>query len=220
MPSVVFQPKGLLATEAAVTIPFGGAHPIAVNSHFYEFIDENGVVHPIEGLRESGVYEVIVTTGGGLWRYRLGDQVRVTGFVGRTPSLSFLGRTGLVSDLVGEKLTEAFVAEALRETWKEYPSTPSFAMLAPDSSSRYSLFVEGHCSDDLAPRLDAALCRNPAYSYGRKLGQLELPRVIKIRTGAYSSYIAREVRFGRVAGEIKPVALSPRKNWASEFSVH
>jgi hypothetical protein len=220
MPSVAFQSKGLLATEAAVTIPFCGAHPIAVNSHFYEFIDENGVVHPIEGLRESGVYEVIVTTGGGLWRYRLGDQVKVTGFVGRTPSVCFLGRTGLVSDLVGEKLTEAFVAEALRETWREYPSIPSFAMLAPESSSCYSLYVEGYCSDDLAQRLDAALCRNPAYAYGRKLGQLDVPRVVKIRTGAHRSFIATEVRRGRVAGEIKPVALSPRRNWAAEFSVY
>jgi len=219
MPSVALQPKGLLATEAAVTIPFCGGHPVAVNSHFYEFVDENGKIHPIEGLRESGVYEVIVTTGGGLWRYRLGDQVKVAGFVGRTPSLCFLGRTGLVSDLIGEKLTEAFVAEALRETWSVYPDKPSFAMLAPESSSRYSLFVEGHCNDDLASRLDVALCRNPAYSYGRRLGQLELPRVVRIQTGAYRTYLATEVRHGRVAGEIKPVALSARMDWAAEFSV-
>jgi hypothetical protein len=48
---VFIQAKGLLATEAFVTIPFAGMHPLAVCSHFYEFVDEGGGVHLAEELR-------------------------------------------------------------------------------------------------------------------------------------------------------------------------
>lgn len=52
----------------------------------------------------------MITTAGGLYRYDLGDQIRCIGHQGATPRLVFEGRAGLVSDLVGEKLNEAFVA--------------------------------------------------------------------------------------------------------------
>jgi hypothetical protein len=42
LPDVEFQPKGLLATEAFVTIPFRGAWPVAIRSHFFEFLEEDG----------------------------------------------------------------------------------------------------------------------------------------------------------------------------------
>lgn len=106
-PNVSVQPKGLLATEAFVTIPFDGKRPLAINSHFFEFIDEQGRVHLAHEVRANQTYEVIITTAGGLWRYRMGDTVQVTGFLGQTPSLRFLGRSGNVSDLFGEKLSES-----------------------------------------------------------------------------------------------------------------
>ena len=112
-PNVTLQPKGLLATEAFVTIPFAGLQPVAVRSHFFEFVDDAGAVHRVHELRAGQTYEVIVTTAGGLWRYRLRDSVRVTGFIGQTPALQFLGRNGNVSDLFGEKLSEAFVTQAI-----------------------------------------------------------------------------------------------------------
>ncbi|HWB58830.1 MAG TPA: GH3 auxin-responsive promoter family protein, partial [Chthoniobacteraceae bacterium] len=89
-PSAHIQSKGLLATEGFVTLPFAGAYPLAVCSHFFEFIDERGEIRAAHELQAGGIYEVVVTTGGGLWRYRLGDQVEVTHFIGKTPSLRFL----------------------------------------------------------------------------------------------------------------------------------
>jgi hypothetical protein len=58
--------RGLLATEAFVTIPFSNSWPLAVCSHFFEFIDEQGAVHLAGELRENEIYEVVVTTAGGL----------------------------------------------------------------------------------------------------------------------------------------------------------
>ncbi|HXA79779.1 MAG TPA: GH3 auxin-responsive promoter family protein [Opitutaceae bacterium] len=222
IPHVTIQPKGLLATEAVITIPFSGKYPVALGSHFFEFIDERGAIRQVHELRETGIYEVVVTTGGGLWRYRLGDQVEVTGFLERTPSLRFIGRAGLVSDRFGEKLSEAFVSHALREAWAGMPTMASFAMLAPEETSpiqsHYTLYVEGAFPDDIPARLDVALSQNPHYAYCRDLGQLHPPRIFKIDAQAYDVFVAAEMRRGMRLGEIKPIALSLRTDWSQHFS--
>jgi hypothetical protein len=222
IPHVAIQPKGLLATEAVITIPFGGKYPVALGSHFFEFIDEHGAIRQVHELRKTGIYEVVVTTGGGLWRYRLGDKVEVTGFLERTPSLRLIGRAGLVSDRFGEKLSEAFVSHALREAWAGLPTMPAFAMLAPEEGSpiqsHYTLYVEGAFPDDIPVRLDAALSQNPHYAYCRDLGQLHTPRIFRIDAQAYESFVAIEMRRGMRLGDIKPIALSLRTDWSRHFA--
>src|SRR5256885_11782413 len=44
LPGVRIQPKGLIATEAFVTLPFAGATPLAIRSHFFEFRRDDGKV--------------------------------------------------------------------------------------------------------------------------------------------------------------------------------
>ena len=105
-PTTAIQGKGLLATEACVSLPLAaGRGPVlAVRSHFFEFTTDDGrclAAHEVEAGTE---YSVVVTTGGGLYRYRLEDRVLVTGFLGTTPTLRFLGKAGHVCDRYGEKL--------------------------------------------------------------------------------------------------------------------
>jgi len=189
---IVVQRKGLLATEAFVTVPFAGLHPLAICSHFFEFVDEQGGVHLADELREQETYEVLVTTAGGLWRYRLGDSVRVTGFIGRTPSLEFLGRVGNVSDLFGEKLSEKFVSTAIEQTIAHCGATARFVLLAPDEDERaYTLYIEGGFPPDVAEVLDAALRENPQYALCRDLGQLLAVRMFAIAEGGYETFVHR-----------------------------
>src|SRR5207247_2121234 len=134
--------------------------------------DAENQVHLVQDLQAGQDYEVVVTTGGGLWRYRLRDQVRVMGFLGKTPCLQFLGRTGNISDRFGEKLSEAFVAQVIEEALANRP-VPSFAFLAPDedhSGCRYTLYVEGDIQSEVASRLDTLLRANPHYAWCRELG--------------------------------------------------
>lgn len=42
IPWARLQPKGLMATEGIVTIPFRGLHPMAIRSHFFEFMAPDG----------------------------------------------------------------------------------------------------------------------------------------------------------------------------------
>jgi hypothetical protein len=219
IPDVTIEPKGLLATECAVTVPFLGQRPVAVRSHFFEFIDERGRIRRLHELTPNGIYELVVTTAGGLWRYRLGDLVEVNGCVGRTPALHFLGRNGNVSDRFGEKLSEAFVARAIEETVDS--ESARFAMLAPDDSGTgigYTLYVEGETRPALAENLDRALRRNPHYAWCRDFGQLQPLRVFRIHGRAYEEFVARQMARGARLGEIKPCPLSGETDWSSRFS--
>lgn len=220
-PGVAIQPKGLLATEAFVTFPFAGSYPVAVRSHVFEFIDEAGDVLPVHALRPGSTYEVAVTTSGGLWRYRLGDRVVVTGFAGATPALGFAGRGRDVSDLCGEKLSEPFVASVLAKIFAGQTARVRFALLAPEKESGvwgYTLFVEGEISAEVGESLERALCDNPHYAYCRELGQLRATRCFKIAGQGYETFAATEMEAGRRLGDIKPVALSQRTDWRARFS--
>ena len=219
-PNVFLQPKGLLATEAVVTIPFAGQQVLAVTSHFFEFLDAGGRVRLAHELQQSEEYEVIVTTGGGLCRYRLHDRVLVTGFLQKTPALRFLGRTGNVSDRCGEKLSEAFVTRVIQELIGSLHSVPRFALLAPDenqSELRYTLYLEGDAPPEIAEHLDDLLRQNPHYALSRDLGQLRPPGLFLISACAYDALAARESSRGKRLGDIKPCSLSLETGWSNCF---
>jgi GH3 auxin-responsive promoter len=225
-PGVLIQGKGLLATEGVVSLPLveHGACMAAAKSHFYEFIDQSGapprLLHELEANRE---YSVLLTTGGGLYRYRLGDRVRVVGFAKNTPLLEFLGKEDGVSDLCGEKLSPAFVGSVLEELSGERAYSSDFAMLAPSQqeSLRYVLFLQGATSrTDLAVRLDKKLTQNPHYAYCRRLGQLAAPLIFQITSDAGECYLRRCVATGQRAGAVKAVALHRLTGWEDFFRGH
>ena len=207
LPRVLVQSKGLLATECVVTIPIGSDRPLAVTSHYFEFLDGAGDVCGAHQLERGKTYEVVVTNGGGLWRYRLGDVVECTGHVIETPSLRFVGRDR-VSDLRGEKLSEAFVAEVLRGLWAS-DERPAVATLRPrvaDGVAGYELLVAGEArsSGDLEARLDAALGANPHYALARRLGQLSTASIVRVSDDARFENLRKSN--GRI-GDVKPRVL-------------
>ena len=219
-PNVLLQAKGLLATEAFVTIPFAGSYPAAICSHFFEFVDRGGQIHRIGELCEGEAYDVVVTTAGGLWRYHTQDEVRVTGFAGQTPTLQFIGRNGNVADLFGEKLSETFVADVIQRTFALSASKPRFALLAPDQDAtgwRYKLYVEGDLPLGAAETLDRNLRQNPNYSHCRALGQLHPVEIFHIKSSGYKSFVKRLVSEGKRLGDIKPVPLSSTSGWSQTF---
>jgi hypothetical protein len=221
--SVLVQPKGLLATEGVISIPFAGSHPLAIRSHFLEFEDDSGRVSLASDLQSGGGYKVILTNAGGLCRYRLNDRVEVNGMVGRTPSIRFVGKAGLVSDRMGEKISESFVADVLRHLFEDSARRPSFAMLAPDidrDGCRYTLYLNADGSSELPMSLDALLSANPHYAYCRHLTQLREPRLFRLSGEPYVAYSDRLRRAGQRLGDIKPAALSSLDNWSAYLPGH
>ena len=222
-PRVEIQGKGLLATEGVVSIPLLGASaPVAaVTSHYLELIEPREErARPIHLAEVGGTYEVALTTGGGLYRYRLRDLVRVEGMLHRTPLLSFLGRADRGSDLAGEKLTpglaERAIADAVAATGVDVP----FAMLAPslEPSPHYRLYVEATAAgaEELAAAVDRALRRAHHYALCRSLGQLAPVRGVGVRDG-HRSYERACAQRGQRAGAIKPPALECAPGWERAF---
>jgi hypothetical protein len=222
MPGIYIQPKGLLATEAFVSLPYATRHPLAIRSHFLEFFDVCGRSHLAHELSLHESYSVAVTTGGGLYRYHLQDRVVVDDFVEATPSVRFLGKADSTCDLVGEKLTEAFVAQCMAKVFENHDVRPSFSMLAPDPArSGYVLYVEGlHAPESLAGDLHTALHDNPQYAHAAALDQLAPVKLFRIHGDGYTAYSRRLVQAGRRLGDIKAVALSDRPDWDRWFEAN
>jgi len=180
-PGVMVQGKGLLATEAPMTIPLieaQGCVPV-LNEVFFEFEDEAGKIHVLHELEIGKVYEIILSQKGGLYRYRIGDRVRVTHFYKATPCLEFRGRTEATSDLVGEKLHTDFVRDVLTELALE---ATCFKSLVPVKKpiAHYLLLLDmsQESAEAIAQKLDEALMRSYHYRQARLLGQLAPARVL------------------------------------------
>ncbi|HEX6739675.1 MAG TPA: GH3 auxin-responsive promoter family protein, partial [Vicinamibacteria bacterium] len=227
-PRAVVQPKGLLATEGVVSVPWGegpGA-ALAVASHVLEFVPEEGEGRPLlaDELDEGGTYTVVITTGGGLYRYALGDRVRVVGRAAATPRVEFVGRAVQVSDLCGEKLHESRVRHVVEAALGEAAMAPAFTLVAPEAGPppAYALFLECPAASEaallaLVRRVEERLLEGHHYAYCRRLGQLGPLRGFRVSRGGARAYLDRQVAAGQRAGSVKPALLSRETGWSQRL---
>ena len=211
-PKAEIQPKGLLATEAVVSFPLTGENGarLSIYSHFYEFESiENGQIYLSHQIEKDKEYSVIITTSGGLYRYRLNDVIEVTDVVGIFPLIKFKGKKDKVSDMFGEKLNEEFIKTVIENE----NINPEFYMIAPEIN-RYILYIK---SDKLPKDIDFKLRRNFHYDYCRKLGQLKELKIFKLTGNPEQEYIDGCVKQGQRIGNIKSTALSLRSGWDKIF---
>jgi hypothetical protein len=199
-PQVLVQGKGLLATEAPMTIPLSSTpYPIPlVNEIYFEFLDSNEELISWSSLREGEVYELAISTPGGLLRYRIGDRVRVMGFYKKTPLLIFEGRAGGVCDLVGEKLDASFVQSVLD------PIISGLYVLLPKENG-YELLVEPGESKKLLAAEDS-LQSSHHYRLARDLKQLRGLEIMEI-VDLEPHWIRSHESIGIRSGDFKWTAL-------------
>ena len=213
LPQARFQPKGLLSTEGVVSGPgSSGVSVLAAGCGFFEFIADGGRACFAHELAVGARYEVVMTTSGGLYRYRTGDLVCCLGHEGELPRLKFLGRGSLSSDLVGEKLVDNFVADCLADI-------PGFRMLVPDvDKPGYVLSLDAALGDApaWAGNAERALQANPYYAYARRMGQLAPLRGLQVRA-PLERYVRRAVAQGARLGDVKPPNLRPETGWLHYF---
>lgn len=208
-PSVWFQGKGLLATEAPLSMPWiaaKGCVPLLEDIYF-EFIDKNKNIFKLHELQIDSVYEVLITTPGGLIRYQLGDLVKVTHFYQSTPCFEFIGRTQDQSDLVGEKLSESLIRETLGSL---FPDGSFYCMLP--SQDRYILF----CDQKPKQSPDEALQSIYHYQVARGLEQLKPLEVFQSKNLRFL-YLDFYSKQGMNLGDIKEKVLISQPALAQSF---
>jgi hypothetical protein len=218
-PGVEIQGKGLLATEGVVSFPELGrgrrelAPSPAITSHFLEFLDEENRARLVDELEVGSRYRVLLTTGGGLARYALGDLVEVVA----PGAIEFVGRADQVCDLCGEKLSETFAGRALDEV-AQACGHRGFIMLAPEWSRppRYLLFAESEIAPELAEQVERRLRASVHYDYCRRLGQLGALEGVSVVDGA-GRYLRGCIALGQRAGNVKPAYLRREFGWREHF---
>lgn len=143
---------GLLASEGRVSIPVDDGTPagiLDVTGSYFEFVprdridDTNPPAMPCHRLDVGQEYFVLMTTSSGLYRYDLGDLVRVVGYAGQAPIIEFLNKGAHVSSLAGEKLTEHQVILAVERVAAQMAVPLTNCILAPhwDRPPHYVLHV-------------------------------------------------------------------------------
>lgn len=216
-PQATIQPKGLIATEGFVSLPLWGhdGAALAVRAHFFEFLDSLGRPFLAHELTTGCEYSVVLTTGGGLRRYRLYDRVRVKGFIHECPLLEFIGKESQVSDHFGEKVSELHVASALATL------STKFALVACEGNA-YTLFAESDENDETllsaAKELETSLLENVHYRYCRELGQLWPVRVFRVDREGNTRWLMENAKQGSLLGQVKPQILSQKSGWSRVFT--
>ena len=230
LPHARLQAKGLLATEGVISFPLlalGDRGAVAaVAGHFLEFLDLEHPARPprlAHELQVGAAYLPVVSTGGGFYRYRLGDVVRVRGRYRQAPLLRFEGRVDQRCDLRGEKLDAHQVAAALERAGRESDVRLSFALLCPAAGDPpcYRLYAEGAggaALRRLAGTLERILGESHGYGYARALGQLGPLEPVLVRDGA-ARYLQARIAAGARPGDVKPTHLDDRLDWSAVFGI-
>ncbi len=152
---------GLLASEGRVSVPVEdgtAAGILEVTSQFFEFLpadrreEANPATYLCHELEVGQEYFVLLTTSSGLYRYDLGDLVRVVGYVGQAPVIEFLNKGKHTCSLAGEKLTEHQVILAMQRASAEMGMAVANFVLAPRWAQppHYVLHVEADGNADAA----------------------------------------------------------------------
>ncbi|XP_053402962.1 uncharacterized protein LOC123548896 [Mercenaria mercenaria] len=173
---------------------------------FFEFlpIEEFGEKLPstllAHQVKVGQMYEIVITTFDGLYRYRTENVVKINGFYGTTPVYQFMHRAGDILSANMEKVPEFLLHDAIyaaAATWKksivEFTSCESVHVQlarASDTSSRYVVFIELRDAKKLDEQeielVDKELCeRHTVYAAMRKNNKLRSVQIIQMKTGAF-----------------------------------
>lgn len=192
------------------------AYAFLPGANFIEFlpVDESGEVE--EGvtpllaseIKMGELYEVILTNAAGLYRYRMGDVVRVVGTYHGTPTIDFQFRAKQILNVHTEKVSEAAFTGALRRAVDDWPHhqlvdfTTAESVLDPAAVGRsadstgsppYYLVLLELSGPPLPPQraadVDDTLQQDHfVYRSFRVKSSIGPMRVVRVRSGTFAAY--------------------------------
>ena len=205
---------GLLASEGRMSVPMsdkGAGGILNVTGGFYEFVPAEQERLPGDGytllaheLEEGRDYRLIVTSCNGLYRYEIADIVRVEGFEGTAPIISFLNKGAHIASITGEKVSEFQIVTALQRSFRG--GVPSAFVVCPawDAVPYYTLVMEesdAHKIENIAALLemmDSHLSTlNIEYASKRDSGRLGPIRMTVVADGSLAMFHSAQAHTGQ-----------------------
>ncbi|MFN0062549.1 MAG: GH3 auxin-responsive promoter family protein [Myxococcaceae bacterium] len=214
-------PYPIVATEASIAAPVN-RHPtacaLAINYTLFEFVPAEQDVAPTTqtmSFRELEVgkeYAIVLTLPRGLYRYDIGDVLRVVDRFRDVPLVEFVRRRGDVASFTGEKLTEPHVRTAVQDAAQRAGLTLKDFICCPrwGTPPGYIFAVDanrGGTDADaarLAEHIDTCLGeQNDEYPGKRSSGRLAPARVVFVKPGAFMRYREKRIAQGASSTQLK-----------------
>ena len=188
---------------------------------FYEFIpvdDSDAAPLPAWRVEPGRVYSLLISAPNGLWRYAIGDTVRVES--AEPLRITIAGRTKCFINAFGEEVmvhnTDAALARACSLTGAEalnYTAAPVYA--AGGSRGRHQWLIEWHRrpadTEAFADALDRALQEVNSDYQAKRAGGIFLDRleITDARPGLFDDWLAST---GKLGGQRKVPRLANDRN--------
>ena len=198
---------GVSASEGHLAVPlhsswWGGV--MHVGGHLIELLPEDGDEAVLPHEAEVGrTYRPILSTTAGLYRYDLGDRLRVEGLYRRTPVVRFVGKTADVVSLTGEKVTAEQIALAASRSLRGWVHGVS-VLPHQEEMPWLEVLVEGELQGGEAERFEFALqALNGEYQSKRHTARYAPARVSALPEGTYARWRASRAAQGVADGQVK-----------------
>lgn len=217
--------EGLIAVNTYPHAPVT-AYTLVPGAMFFEFIpiedshrDQPNTLLGSE-VRPGREYELVLTNLSGLFRYRFGDVVRVSGFHNAAPMVEFRYRTGQMLNVRGEKMSETMMNDALKSVFSPTGQADGAVQIVDFTCAEYivadggharrphyNVFVElerGQLQGGEAECLDAELQKtNPIYKSFRGKGAIGPVQVRQVRKGGFLALRQSQLDGGAAANQLK-----------------
>lgn len=175
-------------------------------SMFCEFLPESSLEEEkpstllMDEVNVGESYELVITNASGLFRYRIGDIVKVVGFHNQCPIVEFQYRRGQMLSVRGEKVSEALFLDTLRKAVAQWPGAQLVDYCCAESGTlgnsiggsdpHYQVFLElkglRNLTEEQRYKLDACLQQDSAvYRSYRIKGSIGPMRVQLVADGTF-----------------------------------
>ena len=196
---------------------------------YYEFLplenidEENPATLNLSQIKTGVNYAIIITTNGGLWRYKIGDTIT---FTGTNPyRIKISGRTKHFINAFGEELiidnAEKALAEACQATQAvitEYTASPVYLTDKTNGAHEWLIEFDREPAslDIFIENLDNSLKKiNSDYEAKRSTGMvLGKPKVISLPEGTFYNWLKAK---GKLGGQNKVPRLCNNRQYSDEI---
>lgn len=233
--NIIIRDPGIYSSEGRISLCFedeGIAGIITANEYFFEFIEQkNGksVGKPLtaDKVKKGKEYLVIITTPEGLYRYDMGDIVKIAGFRGKLPLIEFVNRNNylnIAGELAHENILIECMERAMKKSGIQLRSFTFIPLISPSKKPRYEILAEPIeiISKSEGKRflkiIDQSLQENISdYRQMRnEFGRMDFPRLTILTKGSYDEFDRKRVSG---SGQPKPIYVSRNSEFRNNFQI-